>query len=173
MKRSETKQTLATTLATPIGNLHIAATPRGLCRIDFRGKAARRMRPGDAAAVAARTRQARRHLDAAVHQLQEYFAGRRTAFTVHLDLEGTRHQQCVWRALQGIPFGRALSYGELARRLGVPRGARGVGHACARNPVPVVVPCHRVVGGDGTLRGYDGGLWRKRFLLKLESHRSR
>jgi len=168
MKGNEASETVATTLATPVGMLRIAATPRGLCRIDFVTRAVRKNQPGRVKPAGPGENQARRHLAAAVRQLEEYFAGGRTAFAVPLDLQGTPHQQRVWRALQEIPFGRALSYGELARRLGAPRGARAIGHACATNPVPVVVPCHRVIGGDGTLRGYDGGVWRKRLLLDLE-----
>lgn len=103
-------------------------------------------------------------------QLSEYFAGERTAFDVPLALEGSPFELRVWRALQEIPYGATTSYGELARRIGHPAAARAVGLANGRNPVAVIVPCHRVIGADGTLTGYGGGLERKRLLLDLEAH---
>jgi methylated-DNA-[protein]-cysteine S-methyltransferase len=102
-------------------------------------------------------------------QLGEYFAGERTAFDVALALHGSPFERRVWRALQEIPYGATTSYGELARRIGHPTAARAVGLANGRNPVAVIVPCHRVIGADGTLTGYGGGLERKRLLLDLEA----
>jgi methylated-DNA-[protein]-cysteine S-methyltransferase len=102
-------------------------------------------------------------------QLGEYFAGERTAFDVPLALHGSEFELRVWSALQEIPYGATTSYGELARRIGHPTGARAVGLANGRNPVAVIVPCHRVIGADGTLTGYGGGLERKRLLLDLEA----
>jgi methylated-DNA-[protein]-cysteine S-methyltransferase len=102
-------------------------------------------------------------------QLDEYFAGRRTRFTVPLALSGTPFQLRVWAALQEIGYGQTRSYGELAEHLGQPTASRAVGLANGRNPVAVIVPCHRVIGADGTLTGYGGGLERKRLLLDLES----
>ena len=153
-----------TTLETPIGELRIEATSRGVRRIDFHAGASR-------AAKTAADPAAQSHLERAVRQLREYFAGKRNAFELDLDMAGTPHQLRVWQALLGIPYGRTLTYGEVAARLGKPRAARAVGRACATNPVPVVVPCHRVVGGDGALHGFGGGLWRKKVLLDLESRR--
>ncbi|MFC6080245.1 methylated-DNA--[protein]-cysteine S-methyltransferase [Sphaerisporangium aureirubrum] len=101
-------------------------------------------------------------------QLAEYFAGERTGFELPLAPRGDEFQHQVWRLLAEIPFGETRSYGELARRLGDVALAREVGAACGRNPLPVVVPCHRVVGADGRLTGYAGGLDRKRYLLELE-----
>jgi methylated-DNA-[protein]-cysteine S-methyltransferase len=101
-------------------------------------------------------------------QLAEYFAGARTVFDVSLALEGTPFQRAVWSALGEIPYGQTISYGELARRIGRPSAVRAVGLANGRNPVGVIVPCHRVVGADGALTGYGGGIERKRFLLELE-----
>ena len=102
-------------------------------------------------------------------QLDGYFQGRRTSFDVHLDLAGTPFQRRVWHALLEIPYGETTSYGELAHRIGSPRAVRAVGLANGRNPVAVIVPCHRVIGADGTLTGYGGGLERKRLLLDLEA----
>ena len=108
-------------------------------------------------------------LECAREQLDEYFAGTRSHFDLPLDLVGTDFQRSVWRGLCGIPFGETISYGELARRIGNPRAVRAVGLANGRNPVSIVVPCHRVIGADGSMTGYGGGIDRKRFLLALES----
>lgn len=101
-------------------------------------------------------------------QLQEYASGRREEFELPLALRGTDFQRRVWQALLGVPFGRTISYAELARRAGSPSAARAVGAAVGRNPVSVVVPCHRIVGADGSLTGYAGGIDRKRALLAHE-----
>jgi methylated-DNA-[protein]-cysteine S-methyltransferase len=102
-------------------------------------------------------------------QLSEYFDGRRLTFDLPLETAGSPFQQRVWGALQGIPYGETISYGELARRIGVPSAARAVGVANHHNPVSIVIPCHRVIGADGSLTGYGGGLERKRLLLDLEA----
>jgi len=103
-------------------------------------------------------------------QLEQYFAGERTGFDVPLAFDrGTPFQHDVWRALTEIPYGETISYGELARRIGRPDRARAVGAANGQNPIPVIVPCHRVIGADGSLTGFGGGLDRKRILLALES----
>ena len=104
----------------------------------------------------------------AMRQLRDYFEGNLRAFTVTVAPAGTPFQRKVWRALQGIPWGKAISYGELARRIGSPGSARAVGMANGRNPIAIVIPCHRVIGADGSLTGYGGGLDRKRWLLAHE-----
>ena len=101
-------------------------------------------------------------------QLEEYFAGSRQNFDLPLNPGGTDFQRRVWRTLLDIPYGTAISYRELARRADCPRGYQAVGQANGRNPLPILIPCHRVIGADGTLGGYSGGLDRKRFLLDLE-----
>jgi methylated-DNA-[protein]-cysteine S-methyltransferase len=103
-------------------------------------------------------------------QLAEYFEGRRTSFDVALTLAGSPFERRVWALLQEIPYGETASYGELARRVGQPQAARAVGVANGRNPVAVIVPCHRVIGADGSLTGYGGGLERKQLLLDLEAN---
>ena len=105
---------------------------------------------------------------AAREQLAAYFAGERTAFELPVAPTGTPFQREVWQALTEIPYGTTCSYGELAQRIGKPAAVRAVGLANGRNPVSIVVPCHRVVGADGSLTGYGGGIERKRFLLDLE-----
>jgi methylated-DNA-[protein]-cysteine S-methyltransferase len=107
-------------------------------------------------------------LAAAVRQLSEYFAGSRREFDVPLRMQGTPFQQRVWRELTKIPHGETWSYGQLAKRIGNPSASRAVGLANGRNPIAVIVPCHRVIGADGTLTGYGGGLERKRWLLAHE-----
>ena len=103
-----------------------------------------------------------------VDQLDAYFAGELTDFDVALELNGTPFQRRVWTALRDIPYGDTISYGELARRIGQPSASRAVGMANGRNPIGIIVPCHRVIGANGTLTGYGGGLGRKRSLLELE-----
>ncbi len=100
-------------------------------------------------------------------QLEEYFAGERTDFDLHMELDGTPFQREVWAELARIPYGETISYGELARRVGRPKGPRAVGQANGRNPIPIIVPCHRVLASNG-IGGYGGGLTIKRALLALE-----
>ena len=107
-------------------------------------------------------------LEQASEELAEYFAGTRRAFTLPLSPAGTEFQQAVWRALEAIPYGQTVSYRDIALRIGNPKACRAVGMANNRNPIPILVPCHRVVGADGSLTGYAGGLDTKAFLLKLE-----
>lgn len=107
-------------------------------------------------------------LAATAEQLAEYFAGDRREFDLPVVFEGTPFQQVVWRALQDIPCGATVTYGQLADRIGRPTASRAVGLANGRNPISIVVPCHRVVGTNGSLTGYGGGLDRKRYLLSLE-----
>lgn len=101
-------------------------------------------------------------------ELLAYFAGKRRTFDLPLEPQGTPFQQKVWSALADIPYGQTITYGELARRVGCPKGSRAVGQANHRNPLPILLPCHRVVGANGTLTGYGGGLELKEWLLRLE-----
>ena len=109
-------------------------------------------------------------LPAATRQLQEYFAGKRREFDLPLRMAGTEFQQRVWRELAQIPFGETRSYGQLAKRLDNPNGSRAVGLANGRNPIAIIVPCHRVIGADGSLTGFGGGIDRKEWLLTHEGH---
>lgn len=101
-------------------------------------------------------------------ELEEYFSGKRKKFSVRLDAQGTDFQKRCWEILEEIPYGEVISYGEQAERLGKPKGARAVGGANGKNPIGIIVPCHRVVGKNGKLTGYAGGLWRKEYLLEFE-----
>jgi len=107
----------------------------------------------------------------AVDQLNAYFAGERTDFDIEIDLRGTDFQQRVWKALLTIPYAETRSYGEIAEQVGAPGAARAVGLANGHNPIAIVVPCHRVIGANGKLTGYGGGLDRKQLLLELEKRR--
>lgn len=146
----------------PLGTMLLAATPKGLAGVWFVGQ---KHGPDT---TGWREDAAHPVLHKAIEQLRQYFAGERTHFELTLDLQGTAFQQSVWQALLAIPPGRTTSYGEIGRQLGRPQAARAVGAAVGRNPVSIVVPCHRVLGTSGTLTGYAGGLERKTALLKLE-----
>lgn len=147
----------------PLGAMTLAATPQGLCGVWFDGQ---RHEPDTSAWP-----RDDRHplLRAAMDQLAAYFDGRRLAFELPLDLgTGTVFQQRVWQALLGIAAGQTTSYGALSAAIGQPAAVRALGAAVGRNPLSIVVPCHRVLGSDGSLTGYAGGLHRKTALLALE-----
>ncbi|MDE2396086.1 MAG: methylated-DNA--[protein]-cysteine S-methyltransferase [Burkholderiales bacterium] len=148
---------------TPLGPLLLAATPAGLAGAWFDGQ---RHHPGP---IEAPTDPHQAHIAQAARELAEYFAARRQRFDVALDAEGTPFQHAVWSALCRIAPGATASYGEVARGIERAAALRAVGAAVGRNPVSVIVPCHRVLGGDGSLTGYAGGLERKRALLELEA----
>lgn len=151
-------------MASPIGPLCLLASERGIAGVRF-GEVERPLADPTEAATAALDL-----LEAAQRQLVEYFAGRRSRFDLPLDLEAVgSFGQEVLAAAQTIPYGSVATYGEVARRLGRPGAARAVGGALNRNPIPIIVPCHRVLGGDGSLTGYAGGLPAKRFLLQHEA----
>ena len=102
-------------------------------------------------------------------QITEYFHGKRTAFDLPLEFHGTDFQKSVWRALLAVPFGQTASYCDIARAIGNPKAVRAVGGANAKNPISIVAPCHRIIGSDGSMTGYGGGLWRKEWLLAHEA----
>jgi len=150
----------------PIGRLLIAATDLGICGIYFEEHRHFKGKQGWQHAFA--DSPAQDHLSRASRQLDAYFARELTDFDVPLDLQGTAFQQSVWQALYKIPFGKSVSYAQQARQLGNPKALRAVGSAIGKNPVSIIVPCHRVIGTSGAVTGYAGGLERKRFLLALE-----
>jgi methylated-DNA-[protein]-cysteine S-methyltransferase len=152
-------------LETSIGPLLIAGGRDAIRRIEFpRNGEARRPADGWSETESGAVREAAR-------QLSQYFAGTRTEFDVPLAPEGTEFQRAVWRQLQGIPYGETIAYGELARRVGNPKASRAVGAANGANPIPIVIPCHRVIGANGKLTGFGGGLPVKEALLSLEAKR--
>ena len=150
-------------LETPIGKLLLVGENGALVHVEFekRGHAI----PPDPA-----WREDNSALRPQARQLTEYFRGKRRAFDIELDLRGTDFQIEVWNALLDIPYGETISYGELAGRIGRPNASRAVGAANGKNPIPIIIPCHRVIGSNGTLTGFGGGLPTKRALLELETN---
>jgi methylated-DNA-[protein]-cysteine S-methyltransferase len=147
-------------VSSPVGKLRLIASDKGLVAIDVRNVKTSNDQVKNAAA--------QKILSATKKQLEQYFAGKRTAFDIPLDLEGTDFQQLAWRALCRIPFGKTISYGDQAKNIKKPKAFRAVGSANGKNPIPIIVPCHRVVAGDGSLGGYSLGLKMKKQLLALE-----
>jgi methylated-DNA-[protein]-cysteine S-methyltransferase len=146
-------------LDSPIGDLSVAVDDVGVCGVRF----------GRVDGIAATTAPDPA-LRAALDELRGYFAGELTGFTVPLSVrQGSAFERAVWRRMTGIPYGQTETYGEVAAALGDPLAARAVGVACNRNPIPVIVPCHRIIGAGGKLVGFGGGLPRKRHLLELEA----
>jgi methylated-DNA-[protein]-cysteine S-methyltransferase len=146
----------------PVGPLLLAASTRGLRHLRFHRGDALPIGNGEIWTESAA------EIEPYARQLNEYFDGSLRDFTCPLDLEGTAFQRACWQALREIPYGSTCTYGELARKVGRPTAFRAVGQANHRNPVAIIVPCHRVVGSDGTLTGYGGGLEIKEKLLRLE-----
>ena len=161
-------------LRTPVGVLRVTASERGVTAVErvSRASVASRTKVSGRTKVSTRTQvspRAARHADTAVRQLREYFAGTRRKFAVSLDLDGTEFQQQAWAAMCGIRYGHTLSYAQQAKAIGKPKAVRAVGSANGANPVPIIVPCHRVIASDGSLGGYALGLAMKRYLLALET----
>jgi methylated-DNA-[protein]-cysteine S-methyltransferase len=144
----------------PIGTIEIIGTERGIIGLLFTSRKRSASKPDFA-------------LGEAVSQIDEYFRGKRKEFSLRLHLEGTEFYLGVWRELQKVSYGQTVSYGEVAVAVGRPKAARAVGQANHHNPISIIIPCHRIVGGDGRLVGYGGGLWRKEWLLAHEKKYSR
>jgi AraC family transcriptional regulator of adaptative response/methylated-DNA-[protein]-cysteine methyltransferase len=155
----------------PVGFLNIAATEEGICLLDFADKptAGKRMEFFAKMPNASISQDSNLHIHELETQLQEYFEGKRKQFTVKLFILGTPFQKKVWAALQEIPYGSTYSYKEQSIAIGMSKAVRAVACANGANPISIVVPCHRVIGSNGQLTGYGGGLWRKKFLLELEN----
>jgi methylated-DNA-[protein]-cysteine S-methyltransferase len=147
-------------IESPLGTLRLHSDGRALTGVFMGAEAEERSAAASTAIVPT--------LQAAAEQLQEYFAGVRRQFDLPLDAGGTEFQRQVWQALLEIPFGVTWSYGELARHIGRPGASRAVGLANGANPISIVIPCHRVIGANGSLTGYGGGIERKRWLLRHE-----
>jgi methylated-DNA-[protein]-cysteine S-methyltransferase len=156
-------------IESPVGKLKLAASNQGLVAIlwdndrPHRGVSLNELVANEQCPVLVETER----------QLREYFAGKRKTFSIPLDMRGTRFQKDVWEALLAIPFGETRSYGQIANQLGNPRATRAVGAANGRNPVSIIVPCHRVIGSSGKLTGFGGGLETKAHLLNLENSDSK
>jgi len=152
----------STSIPSPLGRLHIAASRHGLIACSFENKPNLKKLEGD------QSKKGNAILLQTQRELDEYFAGKRQEFDIQVVPEGTEFQKNVWKALQDIPFGDTASYSDIAHRIGNPKAVRAVGMANNRNPVSLIIPCHRVIGKDGSLVGYGGGLDRKKQLLHLE-----
>ena len=150
-------------LATPIGELRLVGRRSQLVRIDFEQQHCNEPRAEASCGL----------LEDCASQLTEYFSGQRKVFSIMLTKTGTVFQQSVWRQLQCIPYGETRSYRDVAQDINQPTAVRAVGAASSRNPLPIVVPCHRVVGSDGSLTGFAGGLEAKALLLALERSQDR
>ena len=159
-----------TTVDSPVGALLLAATPRGLVRVAYDVEDHDRVLDTLSHRISPRVLRAPRRLDAAARELDEYFGGRRRVFDLPLDLSlSAGFRQLVQRHLPEITYGQTRTYGQVAELVGNPRAVRAVGTACATNPLPVVVPCHRVLRADGAVGGYIGGTGAKKALLRLEA----
>jgi methylated-DNA-[protein]-cysteine S-methyltransferase len=141
----------------PLGVLKISADEKGIKEIEFAQEEFKSIQNSSSKII-----------KDCIKQLDEYFRGKRKSFELKLNPEGTEFQKKVWKELLKIPYGKTLSYGEISRRIKNPKAVRSVGQAIGRNPISIVIPCHRVIGGDGKLTGYASGLWRKEWLLKHE-----
>jgi O-6-methylguanine DNA methyltransferase len=164
---SERMEIAIASVRTPLGRVWILATEEGLCetRLGDRGAPSRR----EARVRGVKYLRRRRWTDATRRALTDYFAGREPIFDLKLDFrEGTPFERRVWEAARRVPYGSVASYGALAARIGTPSASRAVGNALGKNPIPVVVPCHRVIHGDRSIGGFSSGLTWKRFLLELE-----
>jgi AraC family transcriptional regulator of adaptative response/methylated-DNA-[protein]-cysteine methyltransferase len=171
-RQSSKGHVVLTRVLTPLGPLVAAAGENGLCLLEFADRAIleaqiKRLRDYLDCVV---TPGSNRHIEQVESELEEYFAGRRTEFDVPLEAPGTPFQNRVWQALREIPYGETRSYEQIAKAIGKPKAVRAVGSANGANRIPIVIPCHRVVRADGSLGGYGGELWRKRYLLQLEGH---
>ena len=151
-------ETLKTFYISPIGTIEIVGNAERVLELNFVEEKSK----GDARLPDC--------LETCVKQIDEYFKGNRKEFSVPLQTEGTEFQQKVWRQLKRIPYGAVASYGDVARAIGRPTACRAVGSANHSNPIAIIIPCHRVIGADGSLTGYGGGLWRKEWLLNLEAN---
>jgi methylated-DNA-[protein]-cysteine S-methyltransferase len=160
---------LWTSFESPIGIVFVASTERGLCKVVLPGEGEKRFfrwieRTFPQSALVESSREGK----AVVSQLLEYFKNKREKFDVALDFHGSDYNVRVWKELVKIPYGTTISYKQLAKRVGTPTAYQTVGHANGMNPIPIIVPCHRVIGSDGSMTGYGGGIKTKEYLLKLE-----
>ena len=157
--------TASRVIATPIGKLTLVASPKGLQQVIFGTK--------NLPSTRSASTKASRHLTQTERQLREYFTGKRKKFSIKLDISGTEFQESVWYALNKIAYGRTVSYAQQAKFVRKPKAFRAVGSANGKNPVAIILPCHRVIASNGTLGGYGGGLAIKRKLLALENCKKR
>lgn len=154
--KSAAMKTHTTYCKSPLGPIKIVGNQDCIVSLDF----VEEERPGDPDLPFC--------LKAGAKQIDEYFKGNRSKFLLNLDPQGTKFQKKIWQQLETIPFGEVVSYRQIAGAIGNPRACRAVGSANGKNPISIIIPCHRVIGSDGRLTGYGGGLWRKEWLIKHE-----
>ncbi|MGI1691782.1 methylated-DNA--[protein]-cysteine S-methyltransferase [Thermoanaerobacter uzonensis] len=143
----------------PVGVLTIFSSGKGICRINFEN---------ETSLLEGFKEGSDFYIEECIRQLDLYFQKKLKNFDVRLDLQGTNFQKAVWREISKIPYGKVKTYGEIAKLIGKPKAARAVGQALNKNPIPIIIPCHRVIGKDGNLTGFGGGIEIKKFLLSLE-----
>lgn len=143
------------TILSPLGKIIVTADEVGICSLDFDENVPK-------------CQESNTHIEQLIVELDEYFKGKRKEFSVALNPKGTSFQRGVWEVLQGIPYGKTISYSEEADILKHPKAVRAVANANGKNPIPIVIPCHRVIAKGGGIGGYSGGLWRKELMLDLE-----
>ena len=176
---SKNKTTYYTSFPTPIGRIYLAGTSKGLCRVSWGYRSekdfVREVRSLPLQVVSRGVRSIVKddlHFTGIKNNIKKYLSGEPVSFKKYaLVLEGTAFQKKVWRALAGIQYGKALTYKEVAKKIGFPRAFRAVGSACGKNELPILIPCHRVISSDGSLGGFSNGLRLKRYLLELEGVR--
>lgn len=170
-KREDHSKIFYTLMDSSIGRLVIASTDRGLIRIMLPGEknSDSIARLQEAYTSEALVEDCDKNKNA-VKQLREYFEGTRTVFTLALELRGTEFQKSVWRTVARVPYGQTKSYGDIAREIAKPKACRAVGAANGANPIPIVIPCHRIIGSDGSMTGFGGGIPLKEKLLRMEKN---
>ncbi len=163
-----------TDIKTPIGDMIACATDRGICLLEFqeRSNVAKQLNSVSSYFKKEVIPGHNLYLLKLQEQIDQFFSKKLENFSIPLDLAGTDFQKTVWNALLEIPFGNTISYLDLSKKLGDPKAIRAVANANAANKIAIIIPCHRVLGSDGSLTGYAGGLWRKKYLLELEDQRS-
>ncbi len=166
MKTGPVENLFKKRISSPVGELNLVATDRALMALVWGHGSPREKKLLDSATT-------KKHsiLEAAAAQLKEYFLGKRTSFDLPLDFKGTDFQVSVWKTLRKIPFGKTWSYSDLAKAVKSPRAVRAVGTANSKNPLSIIIPCHRVIAKDGSLAGFGGGVHNKAFLLKHEDQK--
>lgn len=159
---------LYTFVNTPLGKVFIASTPKGLCDLVLSGDEVsflKRLRLKYPTPI---IKDPSPFIES-IRTLIGYLSGRPVRFDTPIDVKGTDFEKRVWKEVCKIPYGETRTYGEIARRIGNPKASRAVGQACGKNPIPIIIPCHRVVGSNGDIGGYSGGIWIKERLLRMES----
>lgn len=167
---ASTELLVTKTVKTPIGEMTAVATNKGICVLEFsdRNELEKELNELTKKLGCLLKKGTNEHLNELTIQLKEYFSGKRNSFKLKLDFVGTPFQKTVWRSLLKIPFAKTISYKEQAESINQPKSIRAMAHTNGKNKISIIVPCHRVIGSNGSLTGYGGGLWRKKYLINME-----